>query len=568
METTPFDARSPNRAALAAAVAGVVECEREERRIQARKAVFLAEVEAAAAEESERYGSDARGSEMPYRSAGIDTGRALGVSWQAANRRIEHAARLTDQYPLVHEALEGARLTLEHTRAIVHHGIVITDDAARAGYEAEILELAVVRSSGETWKLARLIAAKYTDHTFEERHAEANAFRSVSVIDSDDGMAEVRILTDAGSAYAVKNRVWQMSRKVQDAELAAVKAWREARRVQDAAGADAGDGRDEGNAAADDLGGAGLGGAGGTDSGDAGVVDLGGAGDGADSGCPVVRPIGQTRSDLAVSLLLDGEPSNDEGLLDLSDVRAKVQVTVPVLTLLTGPEELGTSDSMNTDNSMNTDGSMSADGSGGARYLRIAGLQGAAVLAGYGPIGAATARMFAGLSKGWDRISCHPETGQVITVDRYRPSEEIKRFVLARDQECRWPGCTRVPHESDLDHTIDAALGGTTSTENLSVECRVDHVNKHRTGMRMRQLPGGVIEWTTPLGSTIREEPRSMVQFRPVIGDTGEGSALRAHRRRRGSRVRFADGDPASPRGRPTGSAESAAERDEGPVPF
>jgi hypothetical protein len=38
-----------------------------------------------------------------------------------------------------------------------------------------------------------------------------------------------------------------------------------------------------------------------------------------------------------------------------------------------------------------------------------------------------------------------------------------RRFLRARDQHCRFPGCRRPAIRSEIDHTVDAALGGPTA---------------------------------------------------------------------------------------------------------
>lgn len=139
-----------------------------------------------------------------------------------------------------------------------------------------------------------------------------------------------------------------------------------------------------------------------------------------------------------------------------------------------------------------------------------------ALLEGYGPIDTATASGLAGRVDAWEAICIDLETCEVLAVDRYRPSEEMKRLLRARDQHCRFPGC-RVPlARCDIDHTIDAALGGATATDNLAHLCRGHHTLKHRTRWRVRQRDGGVLEWTSPTGRVHREGPPSAVRFEPA----------------------------------------------------
>ncbi|MGM1030237.1 MAG: hypothetical protein ACQEWM_10310, partial [Actinomycetota bacterium] len=37
--------------------------------------------------------------------------------------------------------------------------------------------------------------------------------------------------------------------------------------------------------------------------------------------------------------------------------------------------------------------------------------------------------------------------------------------------------------------------------------CRRHHVMKHSTAWKVQQVPGGVLEWTSPLGTAFRDEP-------------------------------------------------------------
>ncbi|WP_415078409.1 hypothetical protein [Microbacterium sp.] len=139
-----------------------------------------------------------------------------------------------------------------------------------------------------------------------------------------------------------------------------------------------------------------------------------------------------------------------------------------------------------------------------------------ALLSGYGPVDPATARRLAGHAPGWDRVMCHPHTGAALGVDRYRPSADLRRHLVARDDHCRFPGCARPAIRCDEDHTIDAARGGPTCEAGLCHFCRRHHTLKHATAWTVRQLGGGVIEWISPLGRRYRERPASTVRFVPT----------------------------------------------------
>ncbi|MGW9628385.1 DUF222 domain-containing protein [Microbacterium sp. NPDC055521] len=183
------------------------------------------------------------------------------------------------------------------------------------------------------------------------------------------------------------------------------------------------------------------------------------------------RTLGQRRFDLAADLLLTGAPAGHDtvGAL-LASIKAQVAVTVPVTTL------------------------MSADGP-------------AAELSGRAPMDLASARALAGAAAGWDRILTHPVNGGVLSVDRYRPPESLRRRLRSRDERCRFPGCGMPARDSDLDHTLDAAFGGETSEGNLAALCRRHHVLKHQTPWHVVQLGDGLLEWTSPTGRTYVDRP-------------------------------------------------------------
>lgn len=206
--------------------------------------------------------------------------------------------------------------------------------------------------------------------------------------------------------------------------------------------------------------------------------------DGREPGDDDTRPTDQVRADVFTDLLLAGAPALDptagDGTGSLGAIRAQVQVIVPVLTLL------GADD-------------------------------GPAELVGRCPIDADTARRLARGAPSWARVLTDPVEGTVIAVDRYRPALPQRRFLRARDQHCRFPGCRVAAIRCDTDHTVDAARGGATTLDNLAHLCRRHHSMKHLTGWAVVQHPGGVLEWTSPLGRTYREDaPTPAVHFLPA----------------------------------------------------
>ena len=188
------------------------------------------------------------------------------------------------------------------------------------------------------------------------------------------------------------------------------------------------------------------------------------------------RTIDQLRVDVFTDLLLTGTAQSCSAGDGLEAISATVQITIPVLT---------------------------AAGSGGEPAL----------LAGYGPVDPATARRLAGGAKTWTRVMTSPVTGAVMAVDKYRPSKAMKRFLGARDERCRFPGCRQPVTRCDLDHTLDAALGGPTDCSNLAHLCKRHHILKHQSHWTVRQLEGGVLEWTSPTGRVYVDLTEPVLRF-------------------------------------------------------
>lgn len=190
------------------------------------------------------------------------------------------------------------------------------------------------------------------------------------------------------------------------------------------------------------------------------------------------RSLGEVRADVLADLLLTGHPdvlASATSSASADAIRAQVQVIVPVATLLGG----------------DTPGE----------------------LVGGTIIDAHTARLLAGTACGWDRIFVHSGSGAVLAVDRYRPSEEQRRILAARDEHCRFPGCRMPVHRCDVDHTVAAAHGGCTDVCNLANLCRRHHTIKHHSAWRVRQLADGTLRWTTPTGREYDDRPARTLAF-------------------------------------------------------
>lgn len=183
------------------------------------------------------------------------------------------------------------------------------------------------------------------------------------------------------------------------------------------------------------------------------------------------RGFQQRLSDTAMAALITG--TCDSGIL--AGITAKVQITMPA-TLVTGAE--------------------------GAERAQLAG----GTLIDNG-----TALALAGQSPSWVRLFTDPASGIAVTADTYQPSASLRRLIIARDQTCRFIGCSRPAMHCDIDHTEAWEHGGKSTPDNLAVLCRHHHTLKHRLGpnqgWRVRQLASGVLEWSSPNGTVHRVEP-------------------------------------------------------------
>ncbi|MFB4353586.1 DUF222 domain-containing protein [Microbacterium sp. LS_15] len=189
------------------------------------------------------------------------------------------------------------------------------------------------------------------------------------------------------------------------------------------------------------------------------------------------RTVDEIRADLLTDLVLTGSPSgHDTADGMLGAIQAHVDITVPVLTLIGG----GAAD---------------------------AAASPPAELDGVVPVDADTARVLAGSASGWTRVLTHPVSGQMLAVDRYRPTEHLRRHLRVRDQRCRFPGCRIAARKCDLDHNHDAVTGGPTCDSNLAHFCRRHHVLKHHSPWHVEQVHGGVLRWTSPTGRTYIDTP-------------------------------------------------------------
>ncbi|MEJ1155164.1 HNH endonuclease signature motif containing protein [Microbacterium marmarense] len=441
---------------LASVVRDVVDIRRQIAGLQAREARALAEAAAIAKEwaDAEASQSDA---DFAHRSVAAELAAALRVSDRTVQRQLGESARMVEVFPETTSALAAGRISLAHAKAIVEAGDRITEPELIAEYESSILPYAEAETVTRLRPVAKRRAQWFLNETIRERHVAAATSRAVQVRDLDDGMAELHVTAPAVIIHGIHDRLTQMAREVSDADAQAINDAREAARAAKREGP----AEDAQRAATDEA-----------QRATAHVAEL----------LNARRSLDAIRADLLADLLLASDPVAHIGTRDtgLASIRATVQVTVPVLTLLDSPVD--------------------------DPFDSIA-------LAGHGPIDPDTARELARHAPGWDRILTHPISAAVLAVDRYQPTKKMRRLLAVRDQHCRFPGCRQSTARSDIDHTIDWAHGGKTAVSNLAHLCRRHHTLKHHTPWTVVQKPGGVMEWTSPTGRTYPDHSSSGVHF-------------------------------------------------------
>ena len=75
----------------------------------------------------------------------------------------------------------------------------------------------------------------------------------------------------------------------------------------------------------------------------------------------------------------------------------------------------------------------------------------------------------------------------------------LRRALNARDQGCRFPGCTHTRYV-DAHHVRHWAQGGETKASNLALLCRHHHRKVHEGGVRMEVLDDGAFRFVRPDG--------------------------------------------------------------------
>ncbi|HEX5107168.1 MAG TPA: HNH endonuclease signature motif containing protein [Vicinamibacterales bacterium] len=102
----------------------------------------------------------------------------------------------------------------------------------------------------------------------------------------------------------------------------------------------------------------------------------------------------------------------------------------------------------------------------------------------------------------------HGADGSVLDVGRRTRTipPALRRALLARDRQCRFPGCTaRRCDAHHIEHWID---GGPTSLDNTALLCRTHHRAIHEGGFSLVREPDGTLTFFRPDGARLDPVPR------------------------------------------------------------
>ncbi|MGO4238647.1 DUF222 domain-containing protein, partial [Pseudarthrobacter sp. YAF2] len=127
-----------------------------------------------------------------------------------------------------------------------------------------------------------------------------------------------------------------------------------------------------------------------------------------------------------------------------------------------------------------------------------------AVLDGYGPIPPSMARRLLAEGAGsFYRVLVDPRDGAPLEIGRssYRVGKAMRNWLRLRDGKCPFPGCSTNSLDTEADHLLAWADGGSTGISNLGQPCPKHHRLRHTTGWKpapaSKNEPPG---WTSPAG--------------------------------------------------------------------
>ncbi|MDR6875994.1 HNH endonuclease signature motif containing protein [Microbacterium barkeri] len=448
-----------------------------------------------------------------HRAVAEEIAAATHTPGRSVERQMNDATVLVSRFPVVRDRLAEGTVSLPHARTIVLCGDRLDAPAVRATYEVRVLERLdrVPMTAAALAEVARKVAQELDPVSISDRHKAARRRRRVGFRPGEDAMgafdAEVANVLGVG----MMDRIDQMAKTVLAARAAA-------RRAGDPI------------ALADD------------------------------------RTLGEIRADIFTDLTLTGTPTGHDHLYGATFPQTPEGDRAGGADAKTGDVGLGaTTDGTGgaadpkagdvglgaspTDVTGSASGAGAMDGAGSAfgpaarpaapparRPVGLGAIRGSvhitipataladpthrtegATLAGAGPIPIIDAKQIAADATIWNRAFTDANTGVLLTVDQRFPTTAQRRFLKARDERCRFPGCRQAirKHYVDVDHTHPHSRGGPTNVANLEYLCETHHMLEQMTEWTVTQGEGGVLEWTSPNGRVYTDTPPPVARFTP-----------------------------------------------------
>ena len=94
------------------------------------------------------------------------------------------------------------------------------------------------------------------------------------------------------------------------------------------------------------------------------------------------------------------------------------------------------------------------------------------------------------------------------STESYAPTEKLSAQARRLHPTCVFPHCQSTSERCDVDHVVEYADGGPTSTANLAPLCRTHHRMKTHARWRYRRRFDGVFVWTGPMGQVFEVDDR------------------------------------------------------------
>ena len=186
-------------AALAEIVAGLESADVALRRAEVAHTRLLARAGQLAAAQAAGSRESVRAHDMALRAIAAELGGVLRIADRTAQRRIDEARDIVENYPATLRAWDTGDITRGHVRVIVDAGTAVPTER-RSEYEREAITRCLRDRPNRVRPEIEILAERMTERSFTERHREAAAERRVRLVPGRAGMTGVVATVPTGSS--------------------------------------------------------------------------------------------------------------------------------------------------------------------------------------------------------------------------------------------------------------------------------------------------------------------------------------------------------------------------------